>query len=170
VVQHMPPIFTKHLANRLNQQTPLNVVEARHGDILRPGSVLIAPGDFHLTLKRQGNLVKVELDQGPPQNSCRPAVDVLFRSAVEIYGRNLLSIVLTGMGQDGARACELIRDAGGQVMIQDQPTSVVWGMPGAVSRAGLADIELPLTRIAEEVRRLVNPRCTSPVVEAITCQ
>jgi two-component system chemotaxis response regulator CheB len=170
VVQHMPPIFTKHLAERLNHLSPLNVVEAKHGDAISPGGVWIAPGDYHLQLRRQGTAVKVELNQGTPENSCRPAVDVMFRSAAEIWGSNLLAIVLTGMGQDGQRGCETIRDAGGHVLIQDQATSVVWGMPGAVSRAGLADTVRPLPRIHEEILKLVSPRKGMRTQEVVTCR
>ena len=153
VVQHMPPIFTKHLADRLNQLTSLNVTEAKRGDALVPGGVWIAPGDYHMTLRRDGAVVRVDLSQGTPENSCRPAVDVLFRSVNELFGRNVLSVVLTGMGQDGARGCEAIRSTGGKVIAQDEETSVVWGMPGAVAQAGLADKILPLDRIADEIVR-----------------
>ncbi len=153
VVQHMPPIFTKHLADRLCQLSPLNVVEAQRGDALSAGGVWIAPGDFHMVLRRDGTTMRVDLNQGTAENSCRPAVDVLFRSVNEMYGPNVLSVVLTGMGQDGARGCEAIRDSGGKVIAQDEATSVVWGMPGAVAQAGLADKILPLDRIADEIVR-----------------
>jgi two-component system chemotaxis response regulator CheB len=155
IVQHMPPIFTKHLAERLNQLSSLTVVEASHGDSLHVGGVWLAPGDFHMQLARVGTDIRIRLDQGTPENSCRPAVDVLFRSAASLFGGNTLSVVLTGMGQDGARGCEAIHDAGGHTIIQDQATSVVWGMPGAVARAGLADTTLPLARIAEEISKRV---------------
>ena len=153
IVQHMPPIFTKHLADRLRQLTSLNVVEAKRGDALVPGGAWVAPGDFHMTLNRAGTAVRIDLNQGTPENSCRPAVDVLFRSVSDIYGPNVLSVVLTGMGQDGARGCEVIRNAGGKVLAQDEETSVVWGMPGAVAQAGLADKILPLEKIADEIVR-----------------
>lgn len=153
IVQHMPPIFTKHLADRLHQLTSLNVVEAKRGDTLLPGGVWVAPGDHHMTLSRTGPTVRVDLNQGTPENSCRPAVDVLFRSVTDVYGSNVLSVVLTGMGQDGTRGCEAIRNAGGKVFAQDEETSVVWGMPGAVAQAGLANKLLPLEKIAEEIVR-----------------
>jgi two-component system chemotaxis response regulator CheB len=149
----MPPIFTKHLADRLHQLTSLNVVEAKQGDALIPGGVWLAPGDFHMTLNRIGTVIRVDLNQGTPENSCRPAVDVLFRSVNETYGANVLSVVLTGMGQDGARGCEAIRNSGGKVIAQDEATSVVWGMPGAVVQAGLANKIVPLERIADEIVR-----------------
>lgn len=151
IVQHMPPIFTKHLANRLNQNCALEVVEGEPGQVLERGRVYIAPGDFHMTLKRQGPKVVLEMNQQPPENSCRPAVDVLFRSVAEVYGGNVLATVLTGMGQDGLRGCEVVRDAGGSIIAQDEATSVVWGMPGAVAGQGLASKILPLTKIADEI-------------------
>ena len=153
IVQHMPPIFTKHLANRLDQLCPLRVVEAQRGEQVCPGGVWIAPGDFHMLLRRDGTDVRIDLNQGTPENSCRPAVDVLFRSATEVFGGNMLSVVLTGMGQDGARSCETVRSLGGRIIAQDEATSVVWGMPGAVSQAGLADHILPLEKIADEIVR-----------------
>ncbi len=161
IVQHMPPIFTKHLADRLHQLTALTVVEAKRGDALWAGGVWIAPGDHHMTFRRIGTAVSVDLNKGTPENSCRPAVDVMFRSVTEIFGSNVLSVVLTGMGQDGARGCEAIRTVGGKVFAQDEETSVVWGMPGAVAQAGLADKILPLEKIAEEiVRETVQGRKT----------
>ncbi|TWU51936.1 protein-glutamate methylesterase/protein-glutamine glutaminase [Rubripirellula reticaptiva] len=153
IVQHMPPVFTKHLADRLNHLSALSVFEASPGDTIQPGGVWIAPGDFHMRIQRVGTEIKTKLDQETPENSCRPAVDVLFRSASEIYGPNLLTVVLTGMGQDGARGSEAVCQAGGKVIIQDQATSVVWGMPGAVSRLGIEDATLPLERIAAEIQR-----------------
>ena len=156
VVQHMPPIFTKHLAGRLNQNSPLSVYEAAAGDVLRPGGVWIAPGDYHLVLGRAAADVKLHTHQEPPENSCRPAVDVLFRSVAGIYGPNALAVVMTGMGQDGLRGCGAIRDAGGRVLIQDEESSVVWGMPGAVAQAGLADRISPLDRMADEMLREIQ--------------
>ncbi|GAB5407597.1 MAG: chemotaxis response regulator protein-glutamate methylesterase [Aureliella sp.] len=148
VAQHMPPVFTRQLAQRLNQLTPLEVQEAAHGDKLHPGGIWIAPGDFHMQLKRVGNDVQVVLDQGAPENSCRPAVDVLFRSCASLYGKGNVSIVLTGMGQDALKGARCVREQGGFVIAQDQATSVVWGMPRAVQEAGQADKVLPLDRIA----------------------
>lgn len=151
IVQHMPPVFTKHLANRLNQLCKLHVHEAVDGELLMAGGVWLAPGNFHMTLRRQGPQLKVVLNQEQPENSCRPAVDVLFRSATELYGANVLAVVMTGMGQDGQRGCDAIRQAGGRVLVQDEATSVVWGMPGAVANAGLAQKILPLPKIADEI-------------------
>jgi two-component system chemotaxis response regulator CheB len=151
IVQHMPPIFTTHLAERLNQQSKLHVHEAANGDSLEPGGAWIAPGNFHLTMRRQGTQLKAVLNQEQPENSCRPAVDVLFRSAAELFGPNVLSVVMTGMGQDGQRGCGVIRQAGGRVVVQDEATSVVWGMPGSVANAGHAHQIVPLQRIADEI-------------------
>jgi two-component system chemotaxis response regulator CheB len=169
VVQHMPPVFTRHLAERLNELSPLKVSEAKQGDAIHAGGVWIAPGDFHLRLKRVGTSVQVQLDQGPPENSCRPAVDVMFRSADSIYGRNLLAVVLTGMGQDGARGCEPIQASGGHIMIQDQATSVVWGMPGAVHRADLATSVQPLSRIAPEICLMAQKNREKQTTGAFSC-
>lgn len=163
IVQHMPPVFTQHLATRLNQISPLQVKEAKAGDVLLPASVWIAPGDFHLTLRRTGNQIVAATDQGTPENSCRPAVDVLFRSCAQLFGTGVLAVVLTGMGQDGLRGCEVVRQAGGRVFVQDQATSVVWGMPGSVSQAGLAHQTLPLFQIPSEILREVQRFRTTQV-------
>jgi two-component system chemotaxis response regulator CheB len=151
IVQHMPPMFTKFLADRLDAQSPLEVREAAGGELLQPGAVLIAPGDHHMVLRRSGSKIVTALNQEPPENSCRPAVDVLFRSVQDVYSGNVLAVVLTGMGQDGLHGCEVIKQGGGSVVVQDEATSVVWGMPGFVARAGLADRVLPLDRIANEL-------------------
>jgi two-component system chemotaxis response regulator CheB len=153
VVQHMPPMFTRLLAERLSAQSALRVEEARPDGVLRPGHAWIAPGDHHVVVVRDGVEARVRLNQDPPENSCRPAADVLFRSVAKTFGPAALAVVLTGMGQDGLRGCEAIRAAGGQVIAQDEATSVVWGMPGFVTRAGLADRVLPLGMIAPEVVR-----------------
>lgn len=156
IVQHMPPMFTRLLAERLTSQSAIKVSEAKSGEVLQAGNAWIAPGDFHMTVARIGNQVKILLNQDPHVNSCRPAADVLFRSVAQSFGANLLAVVLTGMGQDGLRGCEAIRAAGGQIIVQDEPTSVVWGMPGFVARAGLADRILPLGAIGAEIVRRVR--------------
>jgi two-component system chemotaxis response regulator CheB len=167
VVQHMPPVFTRYLAERLDAVSPLQVREAQAGQLVHPGGVWLAPGNYHMVVDRVGQGVAVQLHQGPPENSCRPAVDVLFRSVAEVYGAGTLAVVLTGMGQDGLRGCEAICHAGGTVLAQDQATSVVWGMPGAVAEAGLAAHILPLPHMAEEMLRCVargrTPRSRTPV-------
>jgi two-component system chemotaxis response regulator CheB len=155
VVQHMPPVFTRMLANRLDGRCAVGVVEAEGGETLMPGRVHIAAGGRHLALARQGTSVVAVANDDPPENSCRPAVDVLFRSVAALYGTGALAVVLTGMGQDGLRGAEAIRAAGGQVVAQDEASSVVWGMPGFVTRAGLADAVLPLDAIATDLNRRV---------------
>lgn len=151
VVQHMPPLFTRLFAERLDRSCTLRVVEAVDGTVLAPGTVHIAPGDHHLEVIRHGAQVVTRLHTGPPENFCRPAVDVLFRSVARVYGEGVLSVVLTGMGQDGRRGAEEIRSGGGAVLAQDAATSVVWGMPGAVTEAGLADAVLPLGDVSRAV-------------------
>jgi two-component system chemotaxis response regulator CheB len=155
VVQHMPPVFTRQFAQRLDRLAALRVVEAVDGTPLQPGTVHLAPGDHHLTVRGTARGLVTGLDQSPPENFCRPAVDPLFRSAVAAYDGAVLGVVLTGMGSDGRAGAGAIREAGGTVLAQDQATSVVWGMPGAVSQAGYADEVLPLDRVAETVVRLL---------------
>jgi two-component system, chemotaxis family, protein-glutamate methylesterase/glutaminase len=158
VVQHMPPVFTRQFAQRLDRLAALRVVEAADGTPLLPGTVHLAPGDHHLVVRSTGRGLTTALNQAPPENFCRPAVDPLFRSAVAAFDGAVLGVVLTGMGSDGRAGAAEIRSAGGHVVVQDQATSVVWGMPGAVAQAGLADEILPLDRIAETiVRALPTP-------------
>ncbi len=153
IVQHMPPYFTELLAKRLDDKSAIGVKEGAAGDILQPGIALLAPGDFHMVVKREDSRTFIQTHSGPQENSCRPAVDVLFRSVGAIYGANTLAVILTGMGQDGLRGCELIYELGGQVLVQDEKSSVVWGMPGFVYKAGLADQALPLTQLSAEITK-----------------
>ena len=173
IVQHMPPVFTGRLAERLSSLSRIETEEAANGAVVRPGRAWLAPGDFHLALARDAEAVRLRTHQGPPENSCRPSVDVLFRSVAEVYGPGVLAVILTGMGQDGLRGCERIRAVGGQVLAQDAATSVVWGMPGAAARAGLADAVLPLDQLGPEiVRRVLKGRspsvCGLPGTKEIT--
>ena len=147
----MPPFFTKLLADRLTAKSPLEIQEGKAGEKLEPGKAWIAPGDYHMVLEKKDAGVYLQTNQDPQENSCRPAVDPLFRSVVEIYGARTLSVILTGMGQDGLKGCEQIKQAGGQVIVQDEQSSVVWGMPGFVARAGLADEILPLKEIGKKI-------------------
>ncbi|HYE23939.1 MAG TPA: chemotaxis response regulator protein-glutamate methylesterase [Clostridia bacterium] len=157
IVQHMPPDFTGLLAKRLDSVTAIAVEEATAQATLAAGHAYVAPGDYHMTIHRNGMGARVKLMQSPPENSCRPSVDVLFRSVARDYGSGVLGVVMTGMGQDGLLGCEAIKAAGGQVIVQDEATSVVWGMPGFVARAGLADEVLALPEIAGRiVRRVVS--------------
>ncbi len=147
------------LADRLDAQCPLDVVEATHGELVKPGTVYIAPGGHHMTVAHQEQHRHViALNDEPPENSCRPAVDVLFRSLAREYGANLLAVILTGMGHDGLAGTEAVVGAGGAAFAQDQATSVVWGMPGAIARAALADKVLPLGGIAPEIMSYVATR------------
>lgn len=158
IVQHMPPIFTRRLAERLAAQCQIKVAEAVSGCVLKPGQAWIAPGDYHMEVTRDGVQMRLYTHQNPPENSCRPAVDVLFRSVVKAYGATTLGIVLTGMGQDGLHGCTCIRNAGGQVFVQNQASSVVWGMPGMIANAGLADQVLPLEQLPAMIFRCISAR------------
>jgi two-component system, chemotaxis family, protein-glutamate methylesterase/glutaminase len=159
IVQHMPPLFTRLLADRLSTHSHIPVREAEAGKNLHPGQAWIAPGDYHMVLTRKGTGVLLNLNQDAPENSCRPAVDVLFRSVAQVYGAHVLAVVLTGMGADGALGAAQIKRAGGEVFVQDEATSVVWGMPGAVVSGGLADKICPLHEISREiVNRISNGR------------
>jgi two-component system, chemotaxis family, protein-glutamate methylesterase/glutaminase len=153
IVQHMPPLFTRLLAERLGKQTAIQVHEGEAGQKLQPGQAWIAPGDHHMTVERAGTSVQLALDRKPHENSCRPAVDPLFRSVAKTFGPNVLAVVLTGMGYDGVNGAQHIRETGGQVCVQDEATSVVWGMPGQVAAAGLADGIYPIQLLAQEIVR-----------------
>ncbi|HUO16230.1 MAG TPA: chemotaxis response regulator protein-glutamate methylesterase [Verrucomicrobiae bacterium] len=167
IVQHMPPLFTRLLAERLHSNSKLAVKEAESGELLKAGQVWIARGDYHLTLAKKGTGVILSLNQEPPENSCRPAVDVLFRSVARTYGANVLAVVMTGMGSDGARGAAHIREAGGEILVQDEASSVVWGMPGAVVGAGLADKICPLSQMSTEiVQRVASARSRSAALQA----
>jgi two-component system chemotaxis response regulator CheB len=157
IVQHMPTVFTKILAERLDRLSPLSVVEAADGEVVVPGRVYVAPGGRHLSLTgtRAGGNVRVELTDGPTENSCRPAADVLFRAAAAIYGRETLAVVLTGMGHDGLRGSEAVYAAGGCVLAQSGASAVVASMPEAVADAGLTDAVVPLDQMASEIVRRI---------------
>ena len=155
LVQHMPPIFTRLLADRLAAHCEIPVHEASAGVIVSPGHAWIAPGNYHMRLTRAGTGWRLELNQDPPENSCRPAVDVLFRSVAEACGAQALAVVMTGMGSDGVIGAQCIRQKGGEVIIQDEASSVVWGMPGLVYAAGQADAVYPLNQLGHEIARRV---------------
>ncbi len=154
IAQHMPSGFTRMLAERLTALSRRRVVEAVHGTVLEPGMVLVAPGDHHLLLApAPAGRIQAELSQAAAENQVRPAVDVLFRSAALCSGANALAVVLTGMGRDGLLGAEAIHRAGGVVIVQDEASSVVWGMPGAIAKANLADAILPIPELARLLGR-----------------
>jgi two-component system, chemotaxis family, protein-glutamate methylesterase/glutaminase len=156
ITQHMPPTFTAILADHIARQCRVLCAEAKDGEPVVAGRVYLAPGDHHMTVVRRGGQVTIALNQGPPENFCRPAVDPMLRSLVAAFGGHVLVSILTGMGQDGLRGSEAVRAAGGVVMAQDEPTSVVWGMPGAVAMAGVAEVVLPLAEIGPNIRKLAS--------------
>lgn len=156
VVQHMPEDFTRLLAERLSHHTPFAVAEAVSGVKPAAREVWIAQGGRHLVLRRAGPVLELQNNMEPPENSCRPAVDVLFRSAAKVCGGATLAVVLTGMGYDGLAGAQDIVKAGGTVLVQDEQSSVVWGMPGAVAQAGLASHVLPPAQLAVEVSMRVR--------------
>jgi two-component system chemotaxis response regulator CheB len=155
IAQHMPPVFTTLLAKRLASKCALPVRECQPGDLLVPSCVWIAPGDYHMVVQESDHQLRLATHQGPRENFCRPSVDVLFRSVAERCGANSLGVILTGMGQDGLKGCEALCAAGASVIVQDEASSVVWGMPGFVARAGLAEKILPLDQICGEIMRRV---------------
>lgn len=157
-VQHMPPLFTASLAERLDRDSKIRVVEAQDGMVLEAGTMYLAPGGKHMIIQRVENRIKTRLTDTPPVNSCRPSVDVLFQSVEECHGGKVLSVILTGMGSDGANAVGSLRAKGAYSLIQDEATSVVWGMPGAVSAAGNADETIPLQAIAGRIAQIVQER------------
>jgi two-component system chemotaxis response regulator CheB len=159
IVQHMPELFTGPLAERLSRSCSIRVCEAMEGSPVLPGSIVLARGNWHMEViqpSRCGSPPTLHLQQGALENHCRPSVDVLFRSAAAIYGPATLAVVLTGMGTDGLASCRRIRAQGGTVLAQDQATSAVWGMPGAVVQAGLTQRVLHLSAIAPELIRLAS--------------
>jgi two-component system chemotaxis response regulator CheB len=162
IVQHMPALFTRLLAGRLNQRSALNVREGADGEALKPGDVWIAPGDFHMTVEKKGAAVVLALNQNAPETYCRPAVDPLFRSVANSYGTGALAVVLTGMGSDGSKGAQHIREKGGQIVVQDQASSIVWGMPGQIAAAGLADGTFALKSMAAEICRRVALKRGAP--------
>ncbi|MEM9445141.1 MAG: chemotaxis response regulator protein-glutamate methylesterase [Verrucomicrobiota bacterium] len=158
IVQHMPPMFTKILAERLDGESKFSIKEAEDGEKLLPNHAYLAPGGFHMGLKNSGSDVFIALNQNPQENSCRPAVDVLFRDVARIFGQNVLGVVLTGMGQDGLCGSEVICENGGKIIVQDKETSVVWGMPGCIAEANLADNIISIDKVNEEILKRLKWR------------
>ena len=156
LTQHMPATFTALLAEQLARAGGRPCAEARDGEIVRPGQCYVAPGGWHMVVARDGPLPVLRLNQEPPENFCRPAVDPMLRSVAALYGPGALAIILTGMGSDGAKGCQAIHEAGGHFIAQDEASSVVWGMPGAAAHTGLADAILPLDQIGPWTRRIAG--------------
>jgi two-component system chemotaxis response regulator CheB len=156
IVQHMPPLFTKQFALSLDQKTEYTVREAGTGDIVSPNSAFIAPGNYHMAVRRLGTEKRIALHQGPLENGCRPSADVLFRSIAEIYGEQALGIVLTGMGKDGLDGVRAMKEKGATIIAQDKDSSVAWGMPRSVIEAELVDHVLSLDEIAPTVNKMIS--------------
>ena len=156
IVQHMPPLFTRSLANDLDQRCGLRVCEAVQGERVFPGCVYIAPGGKQMKVSRENEAVVIDLSDDPPENNCRPSVDYLFRSVAQVYGGDAVGVIMTGMGSDGTRGCSLLKDRGAAIVAQDEATCVVFGMPRGLIEQGIADVVAPLDRIAAEITRLVG--------------
>jgi two-component system chemotaxis response regulator CheB len=156
VVQHMPPGFTRQFAERLDTISALSVAEAGDGELVSPGSLLIAPGGWHLEEERRGATLYTKLTSAAREHFQRPAVDVLFRSAASALGRNVAAALLTGMGRDGAQGLLALRQAGARTIAQDEGSSVVWGMPGAAVELEAAQEVLPLEAIASRLLTLIE--------------
>ncbi len=156
IVQHMPPLFTSQLAKRLNDKAKLKVVEAEDRQPVKAGTVYLAPGDYHMTVVKDGKEVFIKLNQDPPENSCRPAVDVLFRSVADVYGGRVVGVIMTGMGQDGLEGVRVLKSKGAVIIAQDRETSVVWGMPKFVAEEGLADRICALSDIEPTILELTS--------------
>ncbi|MBW8304862.1 MAG: chemotaxis response regulator protein-glutamate methylesterase, partial [Brevundimonas sp.] len=154
LTQHMPPTFTALLAEQLTRAGERPCAEARDGDRIKPGHCYVAPGGWHMTVAREGAMPTLRLNQDAPEHFCRPAVDPLFRTAAQVFGSGALGVILTGMGSDGALGCEALTRAGGHFVVQDEASSVVWGMPGAAAATGLAGGILPLDQIGPWIRRI----------------
>lgn len=163
VVQHMPAGFTAMLADHLSRLGGPAAAEAQDGEVLRPGRIHVAPGDRHLLVERRGEGLVARLNQAAPENFCRPAVDPMLRSAAGACEGRLLAVILTGMGQDGLLGCKAVAAAGGAVLAQDEASSVVWGMPGAVAKAGLAQALLPPEQLAERAMAQCGMAGAGPV-------
>ncbi len=161
IVQHMPPVFTKSLADDLNRRCATPVKEAENGDALQPGHVYIAQGGRHMKLRRDEDAVRVVITEDPPENSCRPSVDYLFRSVAEIYGPNALAVIMTGMGNDGSAGCRLMKSVGATIIAQNAASCVVYGMPREPIEQGVVDVVVPLSDIAGEIVRQIRKGATA---------
>lgn len=156
IVQHMPPTFTQSLAKSLNSKCRYTVMECRDSDIVKERHAYIAPGGRHMLLIKRHKTVRTVVGNQPPENGCKPSVDILFRSGATVYGKDIIAIVLTGMGVDGTKGSGILKRAGASIIVQDDKTSVVWGMPGSVKASGNADKVLPLNKIPYAVVAMMH--------------
>ena len=154
----MPPLFTRSLAEHINRLGARSCREAGENEPLLPNHILIAPGDRHLTIQTTDQGLRTRLNDDPPENSCRPAVDPMLRSASVACAGRVLAVILTGMGQDGLRGSQTLLQAGGCILAQDEASSVVWGMPGAVARAGLCHAVMPIEELSAKVTQMLGRR------------
>ena len=158
ITQHMPPTFTAMLATHIQNNTGIKAFEGQEGMILEPGCIYIAPGGFHMTVKMENISPTIRLNTDPPENFCRPAVDPMIRSLIDVYDKKILGVILTGMGSDGFLSCRQLVETGGRLFAQDEETSVVWGMPGAVASGGLCHSVVPLAEIGPLIYRTIMTR------------
>jgi len=156
ITQHMPPTFTTILAEHISRVSGWQAAEGVDGEPVVSGRVYIAPGDYHMVVEAKGTERVIRLNKNPPENFCRPSVDPMLRSMAQVWGRRVLVVILTGMGQDGLRGGQAVVEAGGTVIAQDEASSVVWGMPGAVATAGICSAVLPLSDIPQHVMRMAT--------------
>jgi two-component system chemotaxis response regulator CheB len=156
IVQHMPPVFTAVFAEHIAARVGLPAAEGKMDERLEPGRIYVAPGGRHMGLAAGPGGPVIKLNDGPQVNFCRPAVDVLFKDAAALFGAATVSVILTGMGSDGTNGARALVEAGGPVLAQDEATSTVWGMPGSVARAGLAEAILPLSEIGPALRAMIT--------------
>ena len=156
ITQHMPPTFTSIMAEHIKNDTGLDCREAVDGEALTEGRIYIAPGDYHMIVEGKNGSTKLRLLKTEPENYCRPAVDPMLRSLVEVFGGQILTVILTGMGHDGLKGSQAVVEAGGTVIAQDEETSVVWGMPRSVALAGLCSAVLPIERIGSQINTYIS--------------
>jgi len=155
IIQHMPKGFTLSFAERIAWNTGIRAKEAEEEDIIAPGRIFVAPAGFHMVLERDIEQVRIRLTDGPPVNFVRPSIDVTMFSATEIFGRDIIGVILTGMGKDGLDGAKRIKEKGGRIIVQDEETSVIWGMPKSIIKAGLADEVLPISKISEAIIKYI---------------
>jgi len=158
ITQHMPATFTTILAEHITRLSGWNAAEGKDGEVIQGGRVYIAPGDFHMVVESKGTDKVIRLNKNPPENFCRPAVDPMFRSIAQAYGKRVLAVILTGMGQDGLKGGQILVQGGASMIAQDEATSVVWGMPGAVATAGICQAVLPLPEVAPHILKVSQRR------------